>query len=409
MKINKYLIWLIIIISIGCCFQLLYMFFVINPHIPGWPDTKDYLSLANTLANEHSYSKINVYRSPGYPYFLGIIISISGNNLVLIRLVHIVFHAVFLTGVYLLGKEWKGEKFGLLLTFISCLYPYYTIIPIALCPEAVLIFISSWIIYLLLRIDRSLNYYNLLYACLLISLGTITRPTYLVISTVFFTFYLFKRTSISDKIKVFVFLMLIPASILLSWGYRNLKIHNHFIISTAANYNLFLCFNDNTTIYTKANCAFPKKIQDQLSIAKNKFERDDIYKKSAIEFIKKNPWKSVYLLSVRIIDLWNPIPHTVVYVSLFKKVISGLPYFIVLVLSIFGIKLSGKEKNVYILIAILILNSVVNGIFGVSVRYRVVFDIILLIFFAEVIYNKSKYILKKNNCNKDIGKFYLFF
>lgn len=389
MKKNSTFFCLLSIICFGCCLQLLFLFIFMNPHVLEWPDPNNYYSIAKGLVRGDSYSidLENLYRSPGYPYFLSFIISVVGSNILFIRLVHIGFYAIFLIGVYYLGKEWKGFKFGLLLTFICSLYPYFIYLPLTLYPEALLIFISSWIIYLLLRIVNSFSYYDLFIACFFISVGILTRPTYIIIAFTFFFYLIVTKTLLLNKLKVLIFLIVIPIFILSSWGYRNLKMHDHFIISTAANKNLYLSFNENATIYTKSDCPIPEKTQKKLALAKNIFEQDSIYKASAIEFIKQNKLHSFYLASVRVIDLWNPIPHTSTNYSLLKKILSSIPYSVILLFSFFGFYSLRKESFSYLLIAIFVLNTIVNGIFAASVRYRLIFDIVLIMFATYYVYS----------------------
>ncbi len=389
MKKNNTLFWLLSIICFGCCLQLLFLFVFMNPHVLEWFDPNDYYSIAKSLAGGNSYGidLENLYRSPGYPYFLSFIISVVGSNILFIRLVHIGFYAIFLIGVYYLGKEWKGVKFGLLLTFICSLYPYFIYLPLTLYPEALLIFISSWIIYFLLRIVNSFSYYNLFIACFFISVGVLTRPTYIIIAFTFLLYLIVTKALFLNKLKVLVFLIIIPVSILSSWGYRNLKMHDHFIISTAGNKNLYLSFNENATIYTKSDCPIPEKTQKKLALAKNIFEQDSIYKASAIEFIKQNKLHSFYLASIRVIDLWNPIPHTSTNYSLLKKILSSIPYSMVLLFSFLGFYSLRKESFSYLLIAIFVLNTIANGIFAASVRYRLIFDIILIMFATYYLYS----------------------
>lgn len=389
MKKNSTQFWLLGIIFFGCILQILFLFILMNPHLLEWPDPKDYYAIAQTLARGDSYTTdvSNLYRSPGYPYFLSFIIGIVGSNILFIRLVHILFYAFFLLGVYFLGKEWKGSKFGLFLTFACSLYPYFVYIPLTLYPESLLIFISSWIVFVLLKMTKSFSYQNLFIASFLISTGILVRPTYIIISIVFFLYLFIAKSLFFNKLKVFVFLILIPMFILSLWGYRNLRMHNHFIISTAASINLYSSFNENTTIYTKSDCPIPEEMQSKLAQAKNVFEKDSIYKSSAIEYIIQNRLHCIYLASVRIIDLWSPIPHTSTNYSLLKKILSAIPYSVILLLSFLGIYLLRKEPLTYLLMGIFVLNTIVNGMLAVSIRYRVIFDIILIMFATYYVYS----------------------
>jgi 4-amino-4-deoxy-L-arabinose transferase-like glycosyltransferase len=359
-----------------------------DPNVLEWPDPNHYLAIANTLADGGSYSSEthNLYRSPGYPYFLSFIIRVVGDNLLLIRFVHIAFYAIFLIGAFCLGKEWKNDQFGLLLTLICCLYPYYIYIPLTLYPEALLIFISSWIIYFLLKLDHSFKTFDLLLISLLISVGVLVRPTFIVVSIAFVCYFALTKNTFLNKLKVSILLIIVPVFFLSMWGFRNFKVHDQFIVSTAASTNLFYGYNENTTVKTKSDCPIPEDIQNKLNAAADVFEKDSIYKSSAIEFIKNNPAKSIFLATIRMLDLWNPIPHTSTNYSVIKKVLSSIPYTIILLLSLFGFYALRKNYFAYMLLGILILNTGANGLFGVSIRYRVIFDIILLLTFIDFIY-----------------------
>ncbi len=389
------------ILFIGICLQVSFMFFLMNPRTLEWSDAAHYLSIANSLANGHSYGSEphDLFRSPGYPYFLYFITSIFGNGLILIRIIHIGIHTLFLLGVYKLGQEWKDSKFGLLLTFICSLYPYYIYIPLSIYPESLLIFLSSWIIYLLLKIEKSYKYSDLILACCLISAGALTKPTFLLISFAYFVFVLLSKTFIRNKLNVGVFILIVPTLILSSWGFYNQSIHGRFILSTAASYNLFIGFNENTTIDTKIDCPIPEEIQYHTLLAENELERDSIFKKSALEYIWNNPGRCVYLASFRMIDLWNPIPHTTTKYSISKKVLAGIPYAIILLFSFGGIYRIRKEPITYLFLFILFLNTFINGIFAVSVRYRVVFDIITIMFFTVYLTDLIKRLTVRFNAN----------
>lgn len=384
MNKSKTFLSLALLICFACGIQVLFMYKFMNPRVLEWPDPNDYLAIARSLANGNSFSADihNLYRFPGYPYFLSCIISIVGCDLVRIRLAHVACHALFLVGAFFLGKEWKDEKLGLLLVLLCALYPLFIYVPLTLYPESALVFISPWVVYSLLRISRSFTHRALLAAACLIALGTVVRPTFVVVSMVFALWFALTQTPVLQKIKVVLALIVLPISLVFLWGCHNYRVQGHFIISTSASLNLFMGFNQNTTIYTKVDCPIPEAVQAQLNTAKDDFERDTIYKKSAVQFIKQNPGKSLYLAVVRMLDLWNPIPHTHTHYSFTRKLISAVPYMAVLVCAIGGFYVLRKDAFARMMLGILVLNTAANGFFAVSVRYRMIFDIILLLMAA---------------------------
>lgn len=378
-----------LIIFIGIIIQLSFLFLFMEPNVLEWSDPKDYFSIASQIANGESYSANldNLYRSPGYPYFLSILILILGPNILLIRLAHILFFSFFIFGSFKLGELWLSKEFGLLLALLSSLYPYFIYIPLTLYPEALLIYISPWILYYFLKLSKNANFFNLLISSIILSIGVLTRPTYLGIGFIFTLFNIFSQNSFVNKIKITLFTLIVPFLIILGWGFRNYLVHDHFIISTAANINLYSSYNENSTIFTKSTVERPKEFVKKLECTSDIFEQDSLFKSEAVKYIKDHPGRSFFLACIKCLDLWNPIPHTVTDYPFYKKIIASVPFLIVVGLSLFGFYQKRRDKFIILLFVILLFNTLTNGVFAVSIRYRVIFDIILLLTAGFVLYN----------------------
>lgn len=387
------------IIVLGIGLQLCFLFFLMEPNALEWSDPKDYFAIASRIANGNSFSLDinNLYRSPGYPYFLSVIISLLGPNILLVRLVHIFLFSFFIIGTYKLGALWLNKEFGILFSLLSAIYPYFIYIPLTLYPEALLIYISPWVLYYLLRISQKADTGSLIMISVLLSIGVLTRPTYLAIGFIFALYYLFMQNTILNKIKILFFAFSIPLVFIVGWGYRNYLVHDHFIISTAANINLYKSYNENSTIYTKSNVKIPEEFLEKLKSTKNIFEQDSLFKIEAIKFIRTHPAKSLFLATFKCLDLWNPIPHTVTNYPLYKKIIGSILFITFLLLSILGFYKKRNDPFIRLLLIILIFNTVSNGIFAVSIRYRVVFDIIILltaVFWLYINYSAKTWFMK---------------
>lgn len=412
---------LLLIILTGCLFQVLCLFIFMLPDTLAWPDPRHYLKIATALANGESYSSeiYNLYRSPGYPFFLSFFIMLFGNDVLTLRLIHIALYAIFLFGVYKFGKMWNGHSFAILLTFLSSLYPFFIYIPLTLYPEALLIFLTPWIFFLFLKIEKDPKFTdNSFIASILISLAVLTRPTYIIVPLVFVLYLAITKRIFSRRVliktsilrrnlfntmKIGLIIAILPLFITTLWGLRNLKVHSHFIISTASSVNLFYSFNENTTIYTKSDVPIPEDVAYQITQVNNEFQRDSIYRETAIDFIKEHPRKSIMLTLTRMYNLWNPIPFTITRITPLKTIVAAIPYTLLLLLSVLGFYKLRHEKFIIMLIAILIINTVLNGFFGASVRYRVIFDIVLILmathylFKIDLIRNALKKIVKTPN------------
>ena len=89
-----------LVITIGIGLQLLLLFLYLDPNALKWSDPNHYFSIASRIANGESFGAVDrdLYRSPGYPYFLSIIIWTLGPSILIIRLVHIFLFSVFIIG-----------------------------------------------------------------------------------------------------------------------------------------------------------------------------------------------------------------------------------------------------------------------------------------------------------------------
>ena len=245
-KNNHYLITLIILL--GIVLQLFTLFFVIDPDTLFWSDPHHYYSISKDLYEGKQYSTIenerNLYRSPGYPYILSIMMKIVGTKIINLRLFHILLFPLFLISLYKLGSLWKSKKVGLFAAFFGAIYPLYIYIPISLYPQSISIYITPAIAIIMYLLRKKFNYLLLLSLSIIISLIIMFRPTNIVFIPTVLIYILWRKKYTTKRIiSVIIIIILIPFICVAGWSLRNKIVHGRYIFSTAGSINLFITYN----------------------------------------------------------------------------------------------------------------------------------------------------------------------
>jgi 4-amino-4-deoxy-L-arabinose transferase-like glycosyltransferase len=380
------------IACLGVLLQYIVLFVVIkDPYSLYWPDPNIYLRIAEDLfaGRPFDMQEVNLTRAPGYPYFLSILMHIVGTDIFTLRIVHIALFPIFIVGLYLLGKRVADERTGILAALLGAIYPFFVYVPLTFYPQALLIYLSPFIALTVLMGREGKLIYGLA-AGILIGIGIFTRPTliYWLPSALFYWFYPFPWVTLKKQIIKAVVLLCLPAVLFAAgWVLRNHAVYGRYFFSTIAGETLLITYNENAVnyIFGKQNFVLPPAIAEELEQAKTLQEKELIQKKHAYRFIREHPWQSLYLALYQSINIWNPIPLTYQHgreASLILKVISGIPYMVYLFLAIIGWVIYSDKAVKWMLLLLLIFNTLLNGMFMVSVRYRLDIDFVLVLFAA---------------------------
>ena len=390
MKKNRTtLYFLITFIVIGVAIQCVVLFFVIDPNALTWWDSEGYYSIAKELTAGAPYSTAeesnNLYFSPGYPFILSLMMRVVGTQVVRIRLFHLALFPIFLLTLYQLGTLLKGKSVGLISVLFAVVYPYYLYLPLALYPESFLIYLFPGMLILMFLLREKIRYPLLILLSGLIALTIMIRPVLVYLIPVAW-FIIVRRNGLPIKriLAVGAILTLIPLVVVCSWMGRNKMVHGEFIFSKSGAYNILLNYNENADWRVKI-APFPDDIQERLRTAKDNFEKQQIYKEEALNFIKKHPVKSLTIAFMQCLDLWNPIPRTTIQNGFARskyKMIAAIPYLFFLIAGIFGMAKERKFLSFQFLVVLMVLNTVFNGIFAISVRYRLITDFAFIIMAA---------------------------
>ncbi len=383
---------LLCIVGLGVALQLFTLFVIIDPSNLFWPDPKNHCEIARGLASGEPFSSpdtlLNLKYSPGYPFALSLMMRVVGTGILRVRLFHVALFPLFLLSLFQLGRLWGGRKVGLVLAATSAVYPPFVYIPLTMYPEALLIYVFGAIGLLTysLRDRRSLPGIALLGVA--IAVAVLIRPTSVVWIPVAAGFLAWqRRRQFGRAFAVAAILFLIPAAVAGGWMARNQAVHGQFTFSITGASNLLSTFNENQTGREKI-VVLPERIEQRYRAAETTSEKAEISKEEAFRFIRENPRRSLKIVVMQCLGIWSPIPQTHMkggLAALRYKIVLAVPFVAFLVLGIVGVIMKRRDTYVRALVVLMVLNTVINGIFTVSVRHRVVTDFAFLLPAALVV------------------------
>lgn len=384
-----------LVATAGVVLQILILFVILpEPSKLSWPDPNHYYNIARTLYDGGPYSTAenarNLYRSPGYPFILSLAMHIAGTSIIGIRLFHIALFPFFLITLYKLGEKLFGHRTGILTMLLCVLYPIYLYVPLTLYPESLLIYIFAAIALFLLYARENLSTTILILLGAFICLAVMIRPTAVVWIPVAF-FYLGWKSNLRPMtyVKLVVVLVVLPAACVFSWMQRNYSVHGCRVFTTAGSVNLLNSYNENSTWKNKSNFVDPTgEFERKLSQKETLAEREDLRMFEVRKFIMNNPGKALKLVFMRCLDLWNPIPRTTTRdgaARLKFKIVNAATFLPLVILGLSGFAINLRSLFTKSLLALVVLNTAINGIAAVSIRYRAVTDFALILMAAFVL------------------------
>ena len=360
-----------------------------GPNRLSWDDPKHYYSIASSLSEGKPYSlpgdDKSLWRSPGYPFFLSLLMRGFGKRILTLKLLHVLLCPLFLLAIYGLGSELGNRRIGLLAMLFAAVYPLFVYIPVTLYSESLSLLLYAVIALVMIR-ARGRGYAMIGLLSLLIACAVMVRPTSAIWIPVSLYYLLSaKRLKPGRAAVACAILIIIPVVFAGSWMARNKRVHGRYIFTTMASFVLVHNYNENATAFTKQDLRLPPDLDRRLKSARSYEELDRIAQAEFESYVRRHPWRTVGIAAVRMVDLWNPMPRTIIKSGIAQtkfKIVSAVPYAMLLPFSIAGFVMSRKSRAAKAFFWLLVLNTVVNGPMNVSVRYRAVTDFVILVMAA---------------------------
>lgn len=205
-------------------------------HITLYPDSLDYISLAERLSNLN----LNGYggeRSPGYPLLICLtgfsdILMVITQSLIGICTLIIIYKTIIATGI--------KENTSLLITLLLSCYLPTVFFEVTLLTETVTLFVISLIFFLFFKLakDKEYPFSTFLWLALFCGYLILIKPFYIFLPFLLTTILLCQKKTIKIIWKKCTIFFLISSFAFLGWSYVNKVNTGYFVSSTYYGFNL---------------------------------------------------------------------------------------------------------------------------------------------------------------------------
>ncbi len=187
------------------------------------------------------------------------------------------------------------------------------------------------------------------------ALASLCRPIIVALGALLFLFALWRERHKPRSIALTLLSVLVFCLVLTPWVVRNYHVHGAFVpLTTNTGVNLWMGNNENATgwyLYSDLGSQLPA----------NEVQRDRIYLREALRYIRENPFEAGFLFLKKIILYWHPYPHPAPVIFLTALGI----------LALWGVLKNWHLAPVRILFATVLYFNLSTGIFFTAHRFIV--------------------------------------
>ena len=348
-------------------------------------DEKEYYGLAGNLASMQRYTYSgqhpSVYRPPGYPLILSVL-RLFGAELVHLRILNYVFLSGCMLLAYRMLKKRASGRAGTIAAIIIFCYPVLLYTAGTLYPTILASFLLLTTLHILTQPDLSAK--NSIFAGLLFGFLILTIPSFVFALGVILIWLWFTQKKSRAKV---VSLTLLAAALICSiWITRNYIVFRSFVfISANGGLNLIL----GNSEYTKPNSGYDVDISAYYrnTLKMNDIERDDYYKKKAIEYVLNHKAQSIKLYALKALNYFNFTSGT--DTSILKNQSANILMLVTYgpILTLFILRLASFRRRPltpfeWILVILYLSNALFSAIFFTRIRFRLPYDFLIILVVA---------------------------
>ena len=200
-------------------------------------DSLGYHNLAICMSSQFSFCD-EVFRTPGYPFFTGIIYYLFGPQPAYVLFIQIFFNLLSIYLIYLIATELLNKNLGLIAALLFSIDPHHTIFIYYLLTETIYtsVFLLAFYIFIIGLKNNKFSYFII--AGLIYGVSTLIRPItqyYIIALSVFVILWYIKNWK--QGILFSALLIFGYMATTLPWCYRNYHNFGYFKISNIKGYS----------------------------------------------------------------------------------------------------------------------------------------------------------------------------
>jgi 4-amino-4-deoxy-L-arabinose transferase-like glycosyltransferase len=231
----------ILITALVCNALLQLMILIFVKTIP-ISDSFYYIQLSEQLFSTGSYMNENgnltSFLPVGLPAYLAFLNLISGNPLLLVKILNIVFTSLFILLIFRLFQKELSQKGKLIFLFAFVLFPNNLFSSNIIMTDYLFTFLLWLVVYILIKSDNTVKY--LLLIGVILGLMSYLRPIGLLLPLIFII-YFYKSYGIKTSLIKSIYIIIVMILIVSPWIYRNYIVFNEIVpISTNGGFNFLM-------------------------------------------------------------------------------------------------------------------------------------------------------------------------
>jgi len=341
-------------------------------------DERDYWAIATNITEKGMYSldgsQPTAYRPPGYPLWLAMIRWLGG-GISAARIANFALLAATVLLLFVLLHRVHSSRAGAVASLLVCLYPVLFYTAGTLYPQTLTGFLLVAFLYLILL---NSNISRAVLAGLVMGWLTLTTPvTLFVLLTV--SPLLWKR---KGGWQIFAVVVLGTGVCIGAWTLRNyLTLRALIPLSTNSGINLLLGNSPRATAESGVNTDISQYAERTRGLSE--VQRDAFYRKEAFRFIMENKGKAFTLYVQKVLHHFHYRNRlaTRVESSSLRDALMLVTYYPLLALALLRLTLRKRyplSPFERYLLALYLLDALVQAVFFTRIRFRLPFDLLLI-------------------------------
>lgn len=347
-------------------------------------DSDGYWSLGQRLADTaaYEYQGRQIFRAPGYPAFLAILMSFFGGNMPILyaRLAGAAVGTLSVWLVWKIGNEIGGEKTGLIAAGIAAGYPEFVLISPMILSEGLFCLTILAQFYFWVRAWKNPTWKNCVLMGFFAGAACWIKPGWILFTPAalgamglyrLYTGERSRRRAFQGAAAGAVMIL-----ILFPWAARNYSLTGKWIFGTLqAGPSLMDGLNpyaDGSSEMSFMNPIYDKfGMNSKIENIKQEILVNDYTQRAALKWLWSHPGAAAKLAVVKFARTWSPFPNQRSFSSLSIRLVFACPYILLLIFSLYSPDCSGKRSEFWLLCILTILYlGGLHCVFVGSLRYR---------------------------------------
>jgi 4-amino-4-deoxy-L-arabinose transferase-like glycosyltransferase len=344
-------------------------------------DARFWESIGYRLATEHTFTDQTIY-APGYLALIGGVYSVTGRNLLALRLVEATISTGTVALVGGLGSAIFGPAAGLVAAALAAFHPVMLVLPVIQYAENLLMLLTALAFGSFVFAMRRPSAWRWTLAGMAFGLAMLTKPIMgAALPGLAIGAMVQARRARMPWLRPAALFALALTLTLVPWTVRNYRIHHcWFLVSTQGGTSFWAGNNLLATGASDVPPVVPQRLQERLDRCPDRVQKERVLYAEGWRFVREQPLRALRLYFVKMGALWSLFPQTsthTVYTRRLGNLAQGMLSLLLFGGALIGLARLRPHGVPYLPLAVLSF-TLVNSAFFMVMRYRMSFEVILL-------------------------------